>query len=174
MSKREKIIVSVMVVTVLLGGYLYFAPEATVSRRGDETQLDTSTHDFVRKVIKQFKEDTTLARELFAIRSAERKWEKDPFLKSDGQLSDTRQRDVSDGAPASDDTQLKLIYSGYLEVGNQRLAIINGIEYASGEVIDDQGYYVRRIQPNQVEIGKRSAPDAILLKLTAFEAGIDK
>lgn len=52
----------------------------------------------------------------------------------------------------------------------QRLAIINGMEYAPGESIGEQGYFVRRIQPHQVEIGKRKAPDVIILKLTAYEA----
>ena len=52
----------------------------------------------------------------------------------------------------------------------QRLAIINGMEYAPGESNGEQGYFVRRIQPHQVEIGKRNAPDVIIIKLTAYEA----
>jgi hypothetical protein len=174
MSKREKIIVSLMVATVLLGGYLYSLPGTTDNQRAVEMQLDASTTEFVHKVIQKFKQDTTLAVELFAIRSAERKWEKDPFLDSHAQLSDTPRRRVFEKTPATDDARLNLVYAGYVEVGSQRLAIINGMEYTTGETIDDQGYYVRRIQPHRVEIGKRNAPDVILLKLTAFEAGMGK
>lgn len=159
-----------MMVTVLLGGYLYFSAETIVNRRGVEKQLDVSTGDFVQKVIKKFKEDTTLAKELFAIRSAGRKWINDPFLSSDARLSDTYQRDVSENTAAPSDAQLKLVYSGFLEVGARRLAIINGMEYSSGEAIDARGYYLRRIQPRQVEIGKRNAPDVIILKMTEYEA----
>lgn len=171
MSRREKIIVSVMMATVFLGGYLYFSPGMIVSQRGVEKQFGASTSDFVEKVIKKFKEDTTLKKELFAIRSAGRKWIKDPFLATDARLSDTLQRNASDHRAGPADTRLKLVYSGFLEVGARRLAIINGMEYTSGEALDARGYYVRHIQPHQVEIGKRNVSDTIILKLTDLEAG---
>jgi hypothetical protein len=119
MSKREKIIVSLMAATVLLGGYLYLLPGTTDNQRAVEMQLDASTTEFVHKVIQKFKQDTTLAVELFAIRSAERKWEKDPFLDSHAQLSDTPQRRVFEKTPATDDARLNLVYAGYVEVGSR-------------------------------------------------------
>ena len=67
-----------------------------------------------------------------------------------------------------------LVYTGYIEVGAQRLAIINDMEYTSGDAIDVQGHYVRRIQPHQVEIGKLKAPDTIILKLTELDPGMGK
>lgn len=166
MSKREKIIVSVMVVTVLLGGFFYFMPGVTGRPPGGGTEFDESTRDFVQQVHKKFKADTTLAREMFAIRSAQRQWAKDPFLHSDARLSDQPQSNVPDAAPVAAGTRLDLKYNGFVEAGAQRLAIINGMEYASGEAIDGRGYYLRRIQPGQVEIGKRNAPDVIILKMT--------
>lgn len=165
MSKREKIIVSVMVATVLLGGYLYFMPGTIGSRRGVENQSDAPALDFAQKVILKLEEDTSLARELLTIRSAERKWGKDPFLKTNALLSDTQQRKTDLAAAVPDGPQSTLNYTGFLEAGSTRLAIINGIEYQAGESINPQGYYVRRIQPYQVEIGKRKAPDVIILKL---------
>ena len=174
MSKREKIIVSVMAATVLMGGYLYLGPGITGSRSNIETLSDASAGDFVQKVIQQFRDDTTLARELFTVRSAEREWGKDPFVKSGVLLSDTARQTDQDKAPAGAAGQLNLVYTGYIEVGAQRLAIINDMEYAPGDAIDDRGTYVRRIQPHQVEIGKLKAPDTIVLKLTEVETGMEK
>jgi hypothetical protein len=174
MSKREKIIVSVMAATVLMAGYLYFRPGITGSRSNIETLPDVSAGDFVQKVIQQFRDDTTLAKELYTIRSAEREWGKDPFMQSGVLVSDTVQQSVQDKAPAGVVSQLNLAYTGYIEVGAQRLAIINDMEYTSGDAIEGQGYYVRRIQPHQVVIGKLNAPDTFVLKLTEFEAGIEK
>jgi hypothetical protein len=174
MSKREKFVLSIMAATVLMGGYLYFGPGASGSRSSVETLSDASAGDFVQQVIQQFRDDTTLARELFTIRSAERQWGKDPFVKSGVQLSDTAQQTVQDKAPAGAAGQLNMVYTGYIEVGAHRLAIINDMEYAPGDAIDDQGYYVRRIQPHLVEIGKLNAPDAIVLKLTEVETGMEK
>jgi hypothetical protein len=170
MTRREKIIVSIMAATVLLAVYLYLGPVMTGSRLGVEKKPDASAFEFAQKVIQKLKEDTTLTKDLFTIRSAERKWEKDPFLKNDTMLSDTQQREVTDDATGTADTQMNLVYTGFLEVGTQRLAIINGIEYASGEAIDGQGHYVRRIHPHQVEIGKQHTPGVIILRLMEYEA----
>lgn len=174
LSKREKIIVLVMTVTVLMGGYLYLGPGTTGSQSRVETLPGASAGDFVQKVIQQFKNDATLARDLFTIRSAEREWGEDPFLKSGASLSDTVRKTVQDKAPAGVVAQLDLVYTGYIEVGAQRLAIINDMEYSSGDAIDDLGHYVRRIRPYQVEIGKLHAPGTIVLKLTEVEAGLAK
>ncbi|WP_319409866.1 hypothetical protein [uncultured Desulfosarcina sp.] len=170
MSIREKIIVSVMAAAVLLGGYLYVGPVTTGSRPGVEKQSDGPAFDFAQKVIQQLKEDTSLTRDLFTIRSAERKWEKDPFLKNDTLLSDSPKHENPDNATVSTDTESDWVYTGFIEVGAQRLAIINGMEYTSGDAIDGQGYYVRRIHPGQVEIGKPNTPGVIILKLTENEA----
>lgn len=170
MYKREKIIVSIMAVTVLLGGYLYFGPVSTGGRHNVEKQLDGPALDFAQKVVQKLKEDTSLTKELFAIRSAERKWEKDPFLPTDTLLSDTQQRKVPDGATVTEGTQPAMAYTGFIEVGAQRLAIINGIEYAQGETIGDRDQYVRRIYPHQVEIGKRNEPGVLILKLMEYAA----
>lgn len=170
MTRREKIIVSIMAATVLLGGYLYWGPVTSGSRQDIEKMSDDQALEFARNVIQKLKEDTALNMDLFTIRSAEGKWEKDPFLKTDPLLSDTPQRAVPDAAAASAGTQPNLVYTGFLEVGTQRLAIINGIEYTSGEAVDGEGHYVRRILPHQVEIGNQHTPGVILLKLIEYEA----
>jgi len=169
MSRREKIIISIMAATALLGGYLYVSPLPTGSPQKVGKQPDATAIDFAQKVIQKLKEDTSLTKDLFTIRSAERRWEKDPFLTTDTLLSDTQQREVQDKAAAAS-TQATLVYTGYIEVGTQRLAIINGIEYASGEAVDGQGHYVRRIHPHRVEIGNQHAPGVIMLKLMDYES----
>ena len=170
MTKREKIIVSIMAATILLGGYLYWGPVTIGGRQEIEKKTDGQALEFARKVVQKLKEDTALTMDLFTIRSAERKWEKDPFLKTDALLSDSPQRKVPENATVVAGIQPELVYTGFLEVGTQRLAIINGMEYTTGEAIDGQGHYVRRIHPQQVEIGNQHAPGIIILKLMEYEA----
>ncbi len=170
MDRREKIIVSIMAATVLLGGYLYWGPVTIGGRQGVGKKSADQALEFARSAIQKLKDDDALAMELLTIRSAERKWEKDPFLKTDALLSDTPRRDVQDVAAVTAGTLPNLVYTGFLEVGTQRLAIINGIEYASGEAIDVKGDYVRRIHPHQVEIGNQHTPGVIILKLMDYEA----
>ncbi|MCB2146192.1 MAG: hypothetical protein KQI81_06925 [Deltaproteobacteria bacterium] len=155
---------------MLLGGYLYLDPMTTGSRRGVEKQSDGPALDFAQKVIQKLKEDTSLPRDLFTIRSAERRWEKDPFLKNDTLLSDSPMHEKPVHATVNADAESNWVYTGFIEVGAQRLAIINGMEYTSGDAIAGRGYYVRSIHPHQVEIGKPDTPGGIILKLMEYEA----
>ena len=43
-----------------------------------------------------------------------------------------------------------ILYTGYLEMGTTRLAIINGNEYATGDMLEQGGYVVRSITPSQI------------------------
>jgi hypothetical protein len=45
---------------------------------------------------------------------------------------------------------VSLVYSGYIETPQRRVAIINGIEYVAGDQLDQSVYTVRHIAPTQV------------------------
>ena len=46
----------------------------------------------------------------------------------------------------------ELLYTGFLEMGDKRLAIINGTEYETGEKLEPGGFVIQSIRPNQVVI----------------------
>jgi len=56
-------------------------------------------------------------------------------------------------------------YSGYLEIGDRRLAIINGIEYETGDELAMGGYIVRGIYPNRVVIEVKWRKEKIIVPL---------
>ena len=169
MSRREKVIVSIMVATALLGGYWYYSPSAPNSHDRGERQSVEQIIRFAKAAIQKLRSDDSLSKDLFRMRTAERRWEKDPFIKSKAVLSDKQRVPAPQKKPVAEGTSMNLLYTGFIEVGAKRLAIINGIEYATGEVIDTQGHYIRRIQPHRVDIGKRDAPDMIILNYTESE-----
>jgi hypothetical protein len=171
MSRREKLILSIMVITVLLGGVsVYFGPSVSRTLSVGGRNSAKQAMQFAREAIQKFKADDSIAKDLFSMRSAERAWQRDPFVDATTALSDNRMPARLEKKPATDRSPLNLTYTGYIEAGTQRLAIINGIEYSTGEAIDAQGHYVRRIQPHQVDIGKRDATDRIILKYS--ESGL--
>jgi hypothetical protein len=47
---------------------------------------------------------------------------------------------------------LNVSYTGFLRMGDKRFAIINGVEYASGDRLDQGEYMVSSITPSQVVI----------------------
>jgi len=46
----------------------------------------------------------------------------------------------------------ELIYSGYVDSRNNVVAIINGVEYKTGEKLVEEGYVLKRITPSKVFI----------------------
>jgi hypothetical protein len=53
-----------------------------------------------------------------------------------------------------------MIYSGYVESGKNKMAIINGLEYRAGEQLKEEGYTLKQITPLKVLIfDKRTGID---------------
>ena len=50
----------------------------------------------------------------------------------------------------------KIIYSGYVDSGKNKMAVINGIEYRIGEELKEEGYILKQITPSKVMIFNKS------------------
>jgi hypothetical protein len=48
--------------------------------------------------------------------------------------------------------KLDLVYTGYMDMGGKSLAIINGMEYETGDIIEPDALLIRRIYPNKIEV----------------------
>jgi hypothetical protein len=59
------------------------------------------------------------------------------------------------------------VYSGYLEVNQRRLAVINGMEYVVGEQLESGGYIVKSIDPEKVILEDVSKGGRLTLPFTA-------
>ena len=55
-----------------------------------------------------------------------------------------------------------LLYTGYLKAGGRMIAVINGIEYEPGDVIEPGRYVVREITDQQVVIEERGGKALVL------------
>lgn len=53
---------------------------------------------------------------------------------------------------ADEDLTGDFLYSGYMEMGTHKLAIINGMEYQEGDRLDSQGATLKKITPGEVRI----------------------
>jgi hypothetical protein len=65
-----------------------------------------------------------------------------------------RQPVVVPKRPPKPEEKPDLHYSGYLQLGAKRMAIINGMEYEEGEMLPASGYFIRSISPKSVVVGK--------------------
>ena len=147
MSNREKIIVVGAVLALFYGIYVVFlepsGQQPTFSTSSN--QLDNLT-SFINKVVDATKEGIS-ERDSDIIARAEKAWVRDPLVRMRKPVQDEQETEQ-----AKQETQPEgmIIYTGYLEMGTTRLAIINGNEYATGDMLEQGGYIVRSISPSQI------------------------
>ena len=160
MAKREKIILSLMVLSVLLYGFYYFSsnkPADTGIERPEkkEAQLNRFVSDIAVRLKKQ--DISRIDKHIIAMAKSE--WAGDPFLRVELPLESQPKQELVE-APA---LNVNFIYSGYVEMDNNRLAVINGMEYVVGEELNTEGFIVNSISPAQVVIGIEGTNQTIVL-----------
>ena len=145
MTNREKIIVGLMVLTVGYGAIELLLPR----RQADllPSQAVEGVNAFIAKVADAVKTASTDASALI-INKAEAAWKQDPFLevrKPPAHRPDATSQPKDTVRPAAN-----LVYSGFIEIGSRRVAIINGMEYEAGDTVNPGGFTVRSVLPTKV------------------------
>lgn len=143
-SNREKIILIVVLLAVIYGAYAFFiAPSSDKTLSPADTSKKLAQIDFgkleseVASVMKEKVDLYTIARI-----GDENLWLSDPFYK---------------GVMAAHAGELvNFIYTGYLELGNRRYAVINGLDYGWGEELEIGGYFLKGINPYKAIIEDKS------------------
>ena len=90
---------------------------------------------------------------------AKSEWAGDPFLRGELPLESQSRRKLVEAHALN----VNFIYSGYMEMGDNRLAVINGMEYVVGEELNTGGFIVNSISPAQVVIGIEGTNQTIVL-----------
>jgi hypothetical protein len=173
MTKREKIIVGVMCVAIVYGAYELLgtrgSKRSTAPAATTEVNPTDETRQFVTDMTQKLVADRTRSEAQHAVNQASSEWTKDPFIqstaplesKSSGSAPSKKSSDVSATAPA-------FAFTGFLQMGDMQLAIINGMEYAVGDTIGTGGNFVESISPEGVVIGATSG-EKIQLPLSEID-----
>ena len=147
MSKREKILVGLMILAIGYGIFIWFLspPQPSAIPRGDTGQK--SLNEFIIKVA----EKTTGGLSKFqtnVLEKAETPWKRDPLIqiKPRPTVEEEKQEPV---------LTTKMIYTGFLQMGDKKLAIINGMEYETGDRLEPGGFLLQSISPTRVVIAPR-------------------
>ena len=157
MSNREKIIVGLMLLTVAYGVYALFfegkgksgtTPIATISATQELENLNT----FITKVAEASKAGLS-KEDKYIIARAESPWKQDPLTtvelteRPEDEINRKKQQVAQTTGP-----QLNVSYTGFMQMGDKKFAIINGLEYAAGDELEQGGFVVQSITPGQVVI----------------------
>jgi hypothetical protein len=149
MTTREKIIVALMVLAVIYGVYVVFfsAPmEEDASKSAGDKELK-ALNSFINKVADKTKSSLS-KKQAYVLQIAETEWKQDPLMHLRPKIS---KEEIEARQPLV--LESKILYTGFLQMGDKRLAILNGIEYEVGDQLEPGGLVVRGIHPNHVVIG---------------------
>jgi hypothetical protein len=150
LTKQQIIILAFMVIAIIYGMYdfLLSKPKKTNIDQpaGNSAELSSFVSEFTAGITKELpkKLDT------YIVSRAEAKWAGNPF--SDTKLYTSWKITKEPAAPVAAIQKNSFSYTGYMEGGARKIAIINGMEYSVGEALDIQGYSVKEIYPSKVVI----------------------
>lgn len=146
MSNREKIIVALMVLSVVYGGYIMFfesPKQANTFSAGGDRELE-ALNTFITKIADKAKSGAS-KEQAYALDKAQASWKQDPLVQLEA-----KKVEVDTGPQPVLDARVQ--YTGFLQMGDARLAIINGMEYEAGDRLEPGGFIIRSILPNHVVV----------------------
>lgn len=165
MTGREKFILTLMALVMVVGGWFLFYKGKPASSPKISNQSG-STLALTMDILEKLKQKTSLKEDMGVIRSATSKWARDPFL--DNTVFLTKNQIVNKDVPAIEKKHINIVdlsYTGYIQMGNRALAIINGLEYEKGDLVDKSGRYLKQIHPTQIQVGEVGSDGVIIIKL---------
>ena len=171
MSKREKIILVIMALTIVYGFYALFLENPSPGKpklAASGNKLDTF-NTFITNVAALVKGGVS-EEETYIIDKIPVKWTKDPLLNTGKEVAFKPEKEKLDEVNKGKTAQeLSIVYSGFLNMGNRNLAIINGIEFEKGEKLPASGHIVEEIYPNRVVFGMQGSKKKITVKLEEMQ-----
>ena len=148
LKKREIIILVIAALFVLYAGYEYLiagpaSKKVKTSASADSVKIDTS----ITGITKDLGKDKITDFDAYVIKRMETDWGKNPFWKKDLYKAWVNREGSAKGGILA-----KIIYSGYVDSGKNKMAVINGFEYRIGEQLEIEGYVLKQITPSKVLI----------------------
>jgi hypothetical protein len=155
MSKREKIIIGVMVFSILFALGYYLTPTLTGPGEKPGEQY-AETEKIIQEIAAELKKVAASPNENYVIARAEAVWTKDPFYKKIQPVA----------AKAGPGGAQDIVYSGFVDMGEKKLAVINGSTYRVGDKLDfGSSFYLTIVEPSRVVIADRQNQRNIVIKL---------
>ena len=167
MTKRERVILVLMSLVVAYGAYALFfsSPPKGTSKYGESrsSELNKLITELAVGLTKEGPTET----DIYIIEKAESKWVKDPFFEKKISVVKEKEKAPKGEAEAEAEVlpEVTFSYSGYMQMGDRKIAIIDGMEYKTGEEIVPGGFIIRAIYPNKIVIGIKGKEEEITVPL---------
>lgn len=151
LTKRQWIILSVMVAAILYGAYDFLLAPKQKSSATDVKAKLAQLGTFMADVTVSMAGGALSAADAYIVSRAETEWKRDPFYEKKSfrewmNLKNPMKAGVSSIGKAN------FVYSGYLNLDNKRIAIVNDVEYGAGDTLETGGFVLKQIYPDRVVI----------------------
>ncbi len=154
-----------MIIAVLFGGYSFFFTSPSKTDIEEKGKGLEALNKFIIDVVENLKKKDLSEADNYIIKQALAEWKKEPFVKPQLYVKLEEEEDSDQEEEVITAQELNLIYSGYLEAVDKQLAIINGMEYEVGEMLGQEGYFIKSIFPTRVVIGIMGSKNDIILPI---------
>ncbi|MDD5434237.1 MAG: hypothetical protein PH343_02285 [Nitrospira sp.] len=148
LSRQQIIILVVMVLTILYGAYTFFPLFSRKIVSGITGKKDEDLKTFITGLNSDLSKSNPSATDAYVINRAGTEWRRDPFIFKDGTVPSATTGESGKKVVVSG----QFIYTGYVETGNKKMAIINGFEYGVGDSMEKAGFILEGIFPDRVII----------------------
>lgn len=167
MTTREKIIVGLMCLAIIYGAWELIGnrkPAPPVAT-GDENPVEQA-RAFISDLSKKMIAEKIPDGYSHIINQAGEGWPRDPFLMHSEPIKAQPETPAKPSEPEKIAEQRpNFVYSGFLQVGDTRLAIVNGLEYGVGDSLNIDGYYVKSISPLIVVLSRINGSETVQLPM---------
>ncbi len=150
LKTREKIIIAIAALGVLYAGYVYLIEPAINKAKAKDPKQEISAPASVVK--NDLIKDADAGMGKYVIARAETDWKKNPFVDRTSSSYKEWASIQRAAAAGSNNVAGKIIYSGYVDAGKNKIAIIDGFEYQAGDQLEMEGYVLKQVTPSQVLI----------------------
>ena len=158
-GKREKIILGVMAIAILYAAFEFLYPKAktspAVSQQKVVEQRTADLNKFVADLNASLDRDWMKNVGTLIFSRAESPWRQDPFLDGRSHKAWLKLKETAKEVKAPP-PKIDFFYSGFIELGQKRMGIINGIEYREGQPLEIKGYVLKSLNAERAIIENSS------------------
>lgn len=141
------IILAIAALFVLYALYVFFIAKPADKKKGTETK-PVEISSYVNTLTSDLTKNRVTDVDVYIAKKAEMEWTNNPFWERSS-YREFAGKEAGRGAS-------KIVYSGYVDAGRKKMAVINGTEYEVGESIEIEGYVLETVTPSSILIKNRN------------------
>lgn len=157
LNKRQIIILVIMAIAIIYAAYDFLIGQPAVKKAKIEA-TPIEIESFITSISNDVMKNKMAGVEVYIIKKAEADWGRNPFWMR------SEYREFA-GDEAGGGLAAKIVYSGYVDSGRKRMAIINGYEYEPGDVLEIEGYVLKSVTPSRVLIANPGTGSELFIPL---------